>query len=61
MTQQCRSCGCSNLSACEGGCWWFEDDLCSSCVQPLEPTSADLIRKGMDELLARLPEGTEIL
>lgn len=31
MTQRCRVCGCSNLSACTGGCWWVEDDLCSSC------------------------------
>jgi hypothetical protein len=32
MTQRCRRCGCSNLSACAGGCWWVEDDLCSSCA-----------------------------
>lgn len=31
MTQACRSCGCTNFSACPGGCWWVEDDLCSSC------------------------------
>jgi hypothetical protein len=33
MKQLCRECGCSNLSACEGGCWWVEDDLCSSCAE----------------------------
>lgn len=27
----CRSCGCSDLDACEDGCWWVEDDLCSVC------------------------------
>ncbi len=32
MFQSCRRCGCSNFSACDGGCWWVEDDLCSSCV-----------------------------
>jgi hypothetical protein len=32
MFEHCRVCGCSNLSACAGGCWWVEDDLCSSCV-----------------------------
>jgi len=28
----CRSCGCSDFFACEGGCSWVEPDLCSSCV-----------------------------
>lgn len=28
----CRVCGCTENNACEGGCWWVEDDLCSSCV-----------------------------
>jgi hypothetical protein len=31
MFQVCRGCGCSNFAACEGGCWWVEDDLCSTC------------------------------
>jgi hypothetical protein len=31
MTQVCRVCACTNFSACAGGCWWVEDDLCSSC------------------------------
>ena len=30
--RRCRVCGCTDLQACEGGCWWIEDDLCSSCV-----------------------------
>lgn len=37
--QTCRVCGCSDYSACDGGCWWVPDpeglgSLCSSC----EPT-----------------------
>lgn len=28
----CRVCGCSEYSACEGGCWWVEGDLCSACA-----------------------------
>jgi hypothetical protein len=28
----CRSCGCTDLEACEGGCWWVESDLCSACL-----------------------------
>lgn len=27
----CRVCGCSKEDACEGGCSWVEDDLCSAC------------------------------
>lgn len=31
--QRCRVCGCTEFSACEGGCDWAEDeDLCTSCV-----------------------------
>lgn len=29
----CRSCGCTDERACEGGCVWVADDLCSSCVR----------------------------
>lgn len=38
MTQVCRVCGCTNLSSCEGGCWWIDNDLCSSCVVPQAST-----------------------
>jgi hypothetical protein len=27
----CRICGCWELEACEGGCWWVEPDRCSAC------------------------------
>lgn len=27
----CRICGCWELEACDGGCWWVADDLCSRC------------------------------
>lgn len=28
----CKSCGCTDLHACPGGCHWVTDDLCSNCV-----------------------------
>jgi len=28
----CCVCGCTDDEACEGGCTWIEDDLCSSCA-----------------------------
>lgn len=30
--RRCRICGCTDDNACMGGCYWVEDDLCSSCV-----------------------------
>lgn len=30
--QVCRKCGCTWENACEGGCYWVEDDLCSRCA-----------------------------
>lgn len=32
----CRICGCWELEACDGGCWWVESDLCSACAGPEE-------------------------
>ncbi len=33
--QFCRVCGCTHYYACDGGCSWVEDDLCSAC-NPLD-------------------------
>lgn len=30
----CRVCGCTDESACDGGCSWIGDDLCSACAPP---------------------------
>lgn len=37
----CRSCGCTDDLACEGGCWWVEADLCSSCLSDRPAASTD--------------------
>jgi len=29
--RRCRVCGCGNAAACDGGCEWVEQDLCSKC------------------------------
>lgn len=55
MTQVCRVCGCSNFSACAGGCWWVDDDLCSSCDDPTATAMAKLERD-LDEDLGRVGE-----
>lgn len=31
--RKCRVCGCTEQNACEGGCSWVEEDLCSSCKE----------------------------
>lgn len=28
----CRACGCTQDRACDGGCEWVEENLCSRCV-----------------------------
>lgn len=28
----CRVCECTDLHACEGGCYWVEPNLCSRCA-----------------------------
>lgn len=30
--RRCRQCGCTDDRACEGGCYWVEEDLCSACA-----------------------------
>lgn len=38
----CRICGCTDDNACEGGCTWVEDDLCSNCInQTTEETGTE--------------------
>ncbi len=32
----CRGCGCTDDYACDGGCWWVADDLCSECAPAAE-------------------------
>ena len=34
--QRCRVCGCTWDNACEGGCYWVEDDLCSKCAEKMQ-------------------------
>ena len=34
--RSCRVCGCTDEHACEGGCTWVEEDLCSACAEKAE-------------------------
>ena len=35
VADQCRVCGCTQLNACQGGCYWVEEDLCNVCSEVL--------------------------
>jgi PRTRC genetic system protein A len=39
---RCRVCGCSERHACEGGCFWVEEDLCSNCAEREGESDASL-------------------
>ena len=41
MARTCRSCGCTDYSACPGQCWWVEDDLCSACAVAVDVATGD--------------------
>lgn len=38
----CRVCGCTWNNACPGGCWWVEEDLCSSCAEKMKNGSREI-------------------
>lgn len=52
--RKCRICGCDWFHACPGGCYWVEEDLCSSCASQQHGRKLSL-----EEVIA-LPDGTEI-
>jgi hypothetical protein len=35
--RQCRVCGCTDFSGCEGGCHWVDATLCSVCLRARKP------------------------
>lgn len=45
--RKCRICGCTWNNACEGGCYWVEDDLCSKCAEDKEPVSKTIDESGL--------------
>lgn len=51
----CRECGCSEFNACEGGCCWVEEDLCSACAAPV--WGASPLKSLRDLLPERMQKG----
>ena len=40
FNRKCRVCGCDWNHPCPGGCWWVEEDLCSSCADEFKQKEA---------------------
>lgn len=66
---KCRVCGCTWNNACQGGCYWVEEDLCSACVEKAddEKECPDYIEPPAPEVVCEnevchlvLPEEEEI-
>lgn len=38
--RQCKRCGCTDDHACEGGCFWVTDNLCSKCYDKKQMTGS---------------------
>lgn len=41
--KECRACGCTALDACDTGCYWVEEDLCSNCADEAD-TAVEAMR-----------------
>lgn len=47
----CVGCGCTDLHACEGGCWWLRVDreqrkgVCSQCIDHVDAWDAQKVRQ----------------
>ena len=50
VERRCRVCGCTDECGCPEGCWWIEDDLCSSCGD--KSGISEKAQQDIDELLA---------
>jgi len=46
----CRICGCTDTRACEGGCSWLLQGVCSKCITDRVPECIDLLVDSIKEL-----------
>lgn len=53
---RCRYCGCMNQMACPGGCYWVEEDLCSTCAIMAEPMGKAIGVVELYDVRKMLPE-----
>lgn len=55
----CRVCGCTDSNACEGGCCWVEEDLCSQCFffpYMYKPIFAKFLLKEINKFTKKINE-----
>lgn len=54
--EKCKICGCTDERACEGGCYWIAENLCSRCADKLIENNKqlqsqlDTANKKLDEI-----------
>ena len=47
--EKCKICGCTNDKACDGGCWWVAEELCSKCANKLIEENVELKKQLKDK------------
>ncbi len=52
--QKCRICGCTENDACEGGCYWVENDLCSKCAEKMKNEEKEVPIKSDETAVAKM-------
>lgn len=57
---RCRVCKCTDDRACAGGCYWAEDNLCSTCAAMAETLLAYQDRVPLFRPVALLKELRQI-
>ena len=59
--RQCRGCGCTDDFACDGGCHWVEDDLCSACLSRGDSVNASIALAGDRLTVTETDEHTTVV
>ena len=58
FNNHCRVCGCTDLRACAGGCYWVEADLCSRCATSRRRTTVNRTKYTKRPNLKRMARNT---
>lgn len=56
----CRICGCTEDNACEGGCSWVEEDLCSACVDAEDDLIVNEDDESTDEISKSIIQNEDV-
>lgn len=61
--RSCAVCGCTERHACEGGCWWIGETLCSACGRDSrsDPRHGDSVTVGTETREVEIVEGDRVI